>query len=37
MRYERPGMLEGADSLTQTRFVVDIGDVRKMIENLSNA
>jgi len=37
MRYERPGMLEDADSFTQTRFVVDIGDVRKMIENLSNA
>jgi copper homeostasis protein len=37
MRYERPWMLEDADSFTQTRFVVDIGDVRKMIENLSNA
>jgi copper homeostasis protein len=35
MRYEGPGMLEDADEFTQTRFVVDIGDVRTMIENLS--
>ncbi len=36
MRYEGPGMLEDAGDSTQTRFIVDIGDVRTMIENLSN-
>lgn len=37
MRYDGPDVLDDAGSSTQTRFIVDSGDVRTMIENLSNA
>lgn len=37
MRCDGPDVLDDAGSPTQTRFIVDGGDVRTMIENLSNA
>jgi copper homeostasis protein len=37
MRYDVPDVLDDAGSSMQTRFIVDSGDVRTMIENLSNA
>ena len=36
MRYKRPGMLENDGALTETRVAVKSGDIRQMIENLSN-
>jgi copper homeostasis protein len=37
MRYLRPAMLENDGALTETRLTVNSGDIRQMIENLSNA
>jgi len=37
MLHDRPNMLDAAGSPARTRFIVDGGDVRTMIENLSNA
>jgi copper homeostasis protein len=37
MRSDAPDVLDDAGCSTQTRFIVDSGDVRTMIENLSNS
>lgn len=37
MCYKRPDMLENDGALTETRVAVKSGDIRQMIENLSNA
>jgi copper homeostasis protein len=37
MLYKRPGMLEDEGALTETRVAVESGDIRQMIENLTNA
>jgi copper homeostasis protein len=37
MRSDAPDVLDDTGSSTQTRFIVDSGDVRTMVENLSNA